>query len=166
MNKSQKDILSVRIRCTARIALYVVLGGIIGELFLHPVALLTRAAGENYPLGVFEAVRMAISWPHRIMALYFILLGGAMGAANALYHERITAQKALLGALEEMLPICASCKRIRDDAGLTGAVGRWAPVADYISLRTSVEFTHGICPDCAQKLYPEYADKAGDKRAG
>jgi PAS domain S-box-containing protein len=48
-------------------------------------------------------------------------------------------------ALKGLLPICASCKRIRDDKGY------WQQVEFYISSRTDAEFTHGICPECAEK---------------
>ena len=53
--------------------------------------------------------------------------------------------------LSTLLPICASCKRIHDDEG------DWQQIEDYISSRSEVQFTHGICPDCLKKLYPEYA---------
>lgn len=56
----------------------------------------------------------------------------------------------LLGGL---LPICASCKKIRDDKGY------WNQVETYIRDHSEAEFSHGICPDCAKKLYPEFYDK-------
>lgn len=52
--------------------------------------------------------------------------------------------------LRGFLPICASCKKIRDDKGY------WNQIENYISTHTDVDFSHGICPDCAKKLYPEY----------
>jgi hypothetical protein len=52
-------------------------------------------------------------------------------------------------ALEGMLPICASCKSIRDDRGY------WHQVEVYIRNHTEVDFSHGICPDCIKALYPE-----------
>jgi len=51
-------------------------------------------------------------------------------------------------ALSGLLPICASCKRIRDDTGY------WQQVEVYISSHTDAEFTHGICPECADKVRP------------
>lgn len=50
-------------------------------------------------------------------------------------------------ALEELLPICASCKKVRDDKGY------WSQIDVYLQARAAVEFTHGICPDCEAKLY-------------
>jgi len=70
-------------------------------------------------------------------------------------HERETLILDLQGALENirtlkgMLPICSNCKRIRDDDGY------WNRIEKYITEHTEAEFTHGICPDCARKLYPE-----------
>ncbi len=51
--------------------------------------------------------------------------------------------------LEELLPICASCRKVRDDRGY------WGNVEEYFSSRAPVEFTHAICPDCASTLYPD-----------
>jgi hypothetical protein len=54
--------------------------------------------------------------------------------------------------LSGLLPICANCKRIRDDTGY------WQQVETYIHHRSDADFSHGICPDCMSKLYPDYAD--------
>jgi PAS domain-containing protein len=51
--------------------------------------------------------------------------------------------------LSGLLPICASCKKIRDDAGY------WREVEEYLRERSDADFSHGICPDCARRLYPE-----------
>lgn len=55
--------------------------------------------------------------------------------------------------LKEMLPICSSCKKIRDDQGY------WNQIESYIRAHTGTEFTHSICPECAHRLYPEIDDK-------
>lgn len=52
--------------------------------------------------------------------------------------------------LSGLLPICSSCKKIRDDQGY------WQQVEVYIQEHSEAEFSHGICPDCMKKLYPEY----------
>lgn len=51
--------------------------------------------------------------------------------------------------LKGLIPICASCKKIRDDKGY------WSKLEQYIAERSDVEFTHSICPECREKLYPE-----------
>jgi PAS domain S-box-containing protein len=52
--------------------------------------------------------------------------------------------------LSGLLPICASCKKIRDDKGY------WRHLEVYLRAHTQADFSHSICPDCAKKLYPEY----------
>ena len=51
--------------------------------------------------------------------------------------------------LQGLLPICASCKQIRD------AKGVWTPLETYIAEQSEADFTHGICPACLAKLYPK-----------
>ena len=64
-------------------------------------------------------------------------------------------QKALseVKTLSGFLPICASCKKIRDDKGY------WNQIESYIKDHSEAQFSHGICPDCAQKLYPDFKNK-------
>jgi CheY-like chemotaxis protein len=53
-------------------------------------------------------------------------------------------------ALSGIIPICASCKKIRDEAG------DWYPPEVYIRDHTDAEFSHGLCPGCAHTLYPDF----------
>lgn len=55
--------------------------------------------------------------------------------------------------LSGLLPICANCKRIRDDSGY------WHQVEAYISTHSEAKFSHGICPPCLRELYPEISDQ-------
>jgi len=55
--------------------------------------------------------------------------------------------------LSSLLPICSSCKKIRDDNGY------WNQIEAYICTHTDAEFTHGICPDCADHLYGDFLTK-------
>jgi len=57
--------------------------------------------------------------------------------------------------LKGLLPICAMCKKIRDDEGY------WHQIEIYIRDHSDADFTHGFCPDCLKKFYPEYAKKKG-----
>jgi PAS domain S-box-containing protein len=61
-------------------------------------------------------------------------------------------QKALadIRTLHGIVPICASCKKIRDDEGA------WHQMEAYISEHTDAQFSHGICKECAKKLYPQF----------
>jgi PleD family two-component response regulator len=60
-------------------------------------------------------------------------------------------QKALdeVKILSGFLPICSSCKNIRDDKGY------WNQIENYISKHSEAEFSHSICPECAKKIYPD-----------
>ena len=75
----------------------------------------------------------------------------------------ITSSKNLISKLQEalkqvqllsgLLPICASCKKIRDEREV------WQPLESYIQAHSEAKFSHGVCPDCLRKLYPEYSDR-------
>ncbi len=60
--------------------------------------------------------------------------------------ERALAEVKQLGGL---LPICAHCKKIRDDQGY------WKQIEEYISKHSEAQFSHGVCPECMQKHYPD-----------
>jgi PAS domain S-box-containing protein len=74
---------------------------------------------------------------------------------ETLVEERRRLQQALdeVRTLRGIVPICANCKKIRDDNGY------WSQVEKYISEHTEVRFSHGICPDCSKALYPELFEK-------
>jgi len=79
--------------------------------------------------------------------------------ANVSLQEVKEEQATLITSLQEALaeiktlrgivPICSSCKKIRDDKGY------WNKVESYVQQRTEARFSHGICPECSRKLYPE-----------
>lgn len=58
--------------------------------------------------------------------------------------------------LRGIIPICSSCKKIKDDQGT------WGQIETYIRDRSHAEFSHGMCPECMNKLYPDFADEADD----
>jgi len=60
-------------------------------------------------------------------------------------QEAVSSIKALSG----LIPICAACKKVRDDQGY------WQQVEDYVSAHWQVEFSHGLCPECMARLYPD-----------
>ncbi len=66
-------------------------------------------------------------------------------AARLRVAERILSLQAEVKQLEGLLPICAYCKKIKDDEN------HWQHMESYISRRTEANFSHGICPDCYQK---------------
>lgn len=73
-------------------------------------------------------------------------------------HKALTDVKTLSG----FLPICSSCKKIRDDDGY------WNQIEKYIQEHSDAEFSHGLCPDCVTELYSdflgeEFCEKMSDK---
>jgi phosphoserine phosphatase RsbU/P len=60
--------------------------------------------------------------------------------------------------LESFLPICSYCKRIRDDENY------WRQIEEYVGSRTGTQFSHGICPTCAEKLLKTEMDAAPARR--
>ena len=72
-------------------------------------------------------------------------------AQNELKREKTELNEALLKVkkLSGLLPICANCKKIRDDQGY------WKQLEAYIQDHSEAEFSHSICPDCAKTLYPD-----------
>lgn len=60
---------------------------------------------------------------------------------------------AKIKVLSGIIPICSSCKMIRNDAGY------WQQVDEYISEHSDAEFSHGICNDCLKRLYPDYYEQ-------
>lgn len=72
-------------------------------------------------------------------------------------HERVIAElrdtAVKVNTLSGLLPICASCKKIRDDNGY------WEQIESYLKKHSDIEFSHGLCVECAKSLYPDYAPK-------
>lgn len=60
--------------------------------------------------------------------------------------------------LKGIIPICASCKKIRDDDGF------WHQVEVYVKMHSDADFSHGLCPDCAEKLYPDAYARINKKK--
>lgn len=120
---------------------------------------------------IFIAIIVPVAWNvlEQAVAIRFVaVLSGTSVFAFVFLHE-ITKQHYMLkerlekehqlnfelqsatgrvNQLHGLLPICANCKKIRDDDGY------YQQIEHYITEHSDAEFTHGICPDCAEKLYP------------
>lgn len=105
----------------------------------------------------FDSLQRQLTWNEELIALLKIA-GVVFG--NAIERKRGEEERgrlifelqeslAKVRTLSGLLPICANCKKIRDDKGY------WNQIETYIKERSQAEFTHGICPDCAQRLYPQ-----------
>ena len=77
------------------------------------------------------------------VSFFMVALFVSLLLANLqLRHEELSSAHAEVQTLSGLLPICAWCKKVRDDAGY------WQQVEDYFSARSHIEFTHGMCTDC------------------
>ncbi len=68
-------------------------------------------------------------------------------------HKELQEAYRRIRTLEGILPICSGCKKIRDEQGV------WHSLEEYIGSRSNARFSHGLCPECAERLYPEYFKK-------
>ena len=74
-----------------------------------------------------------------------------------LVAQRILALQSDVQTLQGLLPICAWCRKIRDESQL------WRSLEDYVGSRTQAEFTHSICPDCSEKQLAALSDPKREK---
>ena len=94
-------------------------------------------------------------WNTMIRLVAFVTVGWAFSQIRGLLQsekqkgDTLRQTMAELKLLKGFLPICAQCKRIRDEGG------RWQVLETYISSRTDAAFTHGLCPDCAREILAE-----------
>jgi hypothetical protein len=94
---------------------------------------------------------------NRTISLLAIWVTASLGLQRKIAEQRREQalrerEKALedIRILRGLLPICASCKKIRDDQGY------WIQMEAYIRDHSEAEFSHGMCQECAKKLYPEF----------
>ena len=100
------------------------------------------AGANDYLAKPFDAgeLRARVEVGRRMVELQ-----GALAAKVEELRQSLDQIKTLRG----IVPICANCKKIRDDQGY------WNQVEAYVCEHTEAEFSHGICPECIKKLYPE-----------
>ena len=89
------------------------------------------------------------------MARDITALRGIQAEREALIQDL---KKALseVKTLKGLIPICARCRRIRDDNGA------WSSLETYVRNNLDTDFSHGLCPDCIQKLYPDFYEEGED----
>ena len=78
-----------------------------------------------------------------------VLMAYAKREVSSEYQKKIDKLNQEIKTLKGILPICSSCKNIRDDKGY------WNQIESYIKDHSDADFTHSICPECAKKLYPD-----------
>ena len=73
----------------------------------------------------------------------------AIELLRMLYRRFVALEKLMINSIGGYIPICSNCKKIRDGKG------SWLSIEHYLTNHTGHEFSHGICPDCREELYPE-----------
>ena len=140
-----------------------VIGAISGYFLLHPIIHIISVfhfPGEHLPPTNFDfEILRAFSVSMLPWGLAFMILCALLGLFWGKIQQTdiekseviIELHKALdkVKTLSGFLPICASCKKIRDDKGY------WNQIEDYIQKRSEAQFSHGLCSECAERLYPE-----------
>ena len=154
-------------------AVILVLATIIASRIARPIRMLTQTAGKvgegdltvRSPVGGFDEVGI-------LSRSFNSMVESVQRSQEELIMEITAREKAqaelaktvldLSDALEKVkvlsgfLPICASCKKIRDDKGY------WTQIESYISAHSEAQFSHGICQECMKKLYPDLCDENGN----
>lgn len=125
----------------------------------------------GYPLILEEKLvgvmaiysRQALS-AHALRALGSVANGISLGIERKQIEEerenlilKLQNTLAKIKTLSGLLPICSSCKKIRDDKGY------WTQIEAYIHEHSEADFSHGLYPECAKQLYPEYYKKIWEK---
>jgi PAS domain S-box-containing protein len=104
---------------------------------------ITRADGKRCVLRISTSVLTAKDGTVHVLGLM------SDATEEEEYHRLL---KTRIATLERLLPICASCKKIRDEEG------RWHEPELYVSEHLHASFTHGICAECRRNLYPGRSD--------
>jgi len=102
-------------------------------------------------IGIFTSPIGGEVWKvllNRVLALFAIWTTAILATQRTTILEQRNEAVANLRILKGFLPICSSCKKIRDDHG------SWNQLEVYIRDHSEAEFSHGICPECRDKLYP------------
>lgn len=127
--------------------LIIIVASLFTYLFLYLYQGFVDAPGYIIPIALPIIVILYPSY------LFFQLYIRTEKAENNLRLKNEELKQAMeeIVTLSELLPICSSCKKIRDDKGY------WNQIENFLSEKSGIEFSHSICPDCAKKLYPRYS---------
>ena len=118
---------------------------------------------ERFPMGTHICLIYEDEEERRTVISGFLATGLEEGERLAYFADEMTQDEAPAAKIDELrqaldriktlrgiVPICASCKKIRDDQGC------WNQVEGYVRDHTEAEFGHGICPECMKELCPGY----------
>ncbi|MFQ5575823.1 MAG: histidine kinase N-terminal 7TM domain-containing protein [Anaerolineae bacterium] len=135
---------------------------------LHPYLTLTRQTRAKVQLRAGDETRYVDlraaplrdrrgKFAGQVILLHDISAQAKMEQEREQLIRELQHALAQVKTLRGLLPICANCKKIRDDQGY------WHSVEVYVHSHSEAEFTHSICPDCLKKLYPDQADQILDE---
>lgn len=131
--------------------------------------------GFTRAVMVYEALAfalvIAVIWADELFNLPYYLFGsrGTVRWQEAVWESGLVFLLGVLAIcltyrdlrriryLEGFLPVCSYCKRIR-------AGERWIPIEEYISNHSAAYFSHGLCPDCLHREYPEFEPKGAHQK--
>ena len=117
---------------------------------IRDLEMTVRTKGGELRTGLFSGELLEVQGQK-----YFLTMMVDITDRKRVEAERETSIQELRFALEQIktlrgvVPICASCKKIRDDKGY------WEQVDAFVARHTEAQFSHGICPDCVSRLYPD-----------
>ena len=115
---------------------FIAIAGIIAFIWLDEII--------DIPHLLFGSESTPLNWSESLFESIIIALLGTL----IIYYTNKLFRR--MKYLEGILPVCASCKKIRDDQG------QWHQIESFIRDRSEAEFSHSICPECAKKLYPGF----------
>jgi PAS domain S-box-containing protein len=125
-----------------------------GETYYSRDEMFIRKDGTTFPISVISApMREDGKIIGAISAFSDISETKRMEQEQKRLFLELENAVATIKTLRGILPVCASCKKIRDESG------SWKEIEVYIGERTDAQFRHGVCPECTKKLYPWYSGK-------
>ena len=139
------------------------------------LAILDFQSGKSMDIQIINAVaftivafilsRVLFLYSLRDFSIRLVILEQAneIKQQSEVKEELISELKSALDEVKTLsgfLPICATCKKIRDDKGY------WNQIEGYIQEHSDAQFSHGICPECAEKMYgdQDWYQKRGEKK--
>lgn len=125
---------------TKNILLHRLLGyEIAGYAFL--LFLITGDEVFDFPYLIFGQLATPVNWPEVVIEAAYIIVLAALTLSSSWYFVR------RIRFFEGLIPICSFCKKIRDE-------GRWISLEAYVSNHSEAMLSHGLCPECREKHYP------------
>ncbi len=126
---------------------------LLGEML---VLYMIYSQGSLIRFAVMTASYLAVTGiAHRIQRMYTEALGSLKDAHEELirHHELLVQARQEMDTLRTVLPMCSGCKKILDDTGA------YVPVDEYITEHTKRDISHGLCPECIKRLYPDMSEQ-------